>query len=146
MKLIKEKIYSIFSFLIFLLYLLLLELSAGGYPSDQPYMHSLTIFKNIPLSISLIFIFIFILLLVTKKTKYLLTINVGIILFFIFRIYNFYRFYKRLFDYGITMILFFLAIVSIISIFISISRIFRKSNWFFLFWIWHDIKIWVYYT
>ena len=128
MKLIKEKIYLIFSFLIFLLYLLLLELSAGGYPSDQPYMHSLTIFKNIPLSISLIFIFIFVLLLVTKKTKYLLTINVGIILFFIFRIYNFYRFYKRLFDYGITMTLFFFAIVSIITIFISISRILKKSN------------------
>ena len=145
MTILKEKIYSIFSFLIFLLYLLFLELSAGGYPSDQPYMHSLTIFKNIPLSISLIFIFIFILLLVTKKTKYLLTINVGIILFFIFRIYNFYTLYKRLFDYGITMILFFLAIVSIISIFISISRIFRKSNWYFIFWIWHDIKIWVYY-
>mgnify|MGYP002874695478 CR=1 FL=1 len=146
MMILKEKIYSIFSFLIFLLYLLFLELSAGGYPSDQPYMHSLTIFKNIPLSISLIFIFIFVLLLVTKMTKYLLTINVGIILFFIFRIYNFYTLYKRLFDYGITMILFFLAIVSIISIFISISRIFRKSNWYFIFWIWHDIKIWVYYT
>ena len=145
MMILKEKIYSIFSFLIFLLYLLFLELSAGGYPSDQPYMHSLTIFKNIPLSISLIFIFIFVLLLVTKKTKYLLTINVGIILFFIFRIYNFYKFYKRLFDYGITMILFFLAILSIITIFISISRILKKSNWFFLFWIWHDIKIWVYY-
>ena len=124
MMILKEKIYSIFSFLIFLL----LELSAGGYPSDQPYMHSLTIFKNIPLSISLIFIFIFVLLLVTKKTKYLLTINVGIILFFIFRIYNFYKFYKRLFDYGITMILFFLAIVSIITIFISISRILKNSN------------------
>lgn len=133
MMILKEKIYSIFSFLIFLLYLLFLELSAGGYPSDEPYMHSLTIFKNIPLSISLIFIFIFVLLLVTKKTKYLLTINVGIILFFIFRIYNFYRFYKRLFDDGITMILFFLAIVSIITIFISISRIFKKSNWFFFF-------------
>ena len=128
MMVLKEKIYSIFSFLIFLLYLLFLELSAGGYPSDQPYMHSLTIFKNIPLSISLIFIFIFVLLLVTKKTKYLLTINVGIILFFIFRIYNFYKFYRRLFDDGITMILFFLAFVSIITIFISISRIFRKSN------------------
>lgn len=128
MKLLKEKIYSIFSFLIFLLYLLFLELSAGGYPSDEPYMHSLTIFKNIPLSISLIFIFMFVLLLVTKNTKYLLTINVGIILFFILRIYNFYRFYRRLFDDGITMILFFLAIVSIISIFISISRIFKKSN------------------
>lgn len=98
MMILKEKIYSIFSFLIFLLYLLFLELSAGGYPSDQPYMHSLTIFKNIPLSISLIFIFIFVLLLVTKMTKYLLTINVGIILFFILRIYNFYRFYRRLFD------------------------------------------------
>lgn len=146
MMILKEKIYSIFSFLIFLLYLLFLELSAGGYPSDQPYMHSLTIFKNIPLSISLIFIFIFVLLLVTKNTKYLLTINVGIILFFIFRIYNFYRFYRRLFDDGITMILFFFAIVSIITIFISISRIFRKSNWYFIFWIWHDIKIWVYYT
>lgn len=133
MMILKEKIYSIFSFLIFLLYLLFLELSAGGYPSDQPYMHSLTIFKNIPLSISLIFIFIFVLLLVTKNTKYLLTINVGIILFFIFRIYNFYRFYKRLFDDGITMILFFLAIVSIITIFISISKIFKKSNWFFFF-------------
>lgn len=133
MMILKEKIYSIFSFLIFLLYLLFLELSAGGYPSDQPYMHSLTIFKNIPLSISLIFIFIFVLLLVTKKTKYLLTINVGIILFFIFRIYNFYRFYKRLFDYGITMILFFFVIVSIITIFISISRILKKSNWFFFF-------------
>ena len=133
MTILKEKIYSIFSFLIFLLYLLLLELSAGSYPSDQPYMHSLTIFKNIPLSISLIFIFIFVLLLVTKKTKYLLTINVGIILFFIFRIYNFYGFYKRLFDDGITMILFFLAIVSIITIFISISRILKKSNWFFFF-------------
>ena len=133
MMILKEKIYSIFSFLIFLLYLLFLELSAGGYPSDQPYMHSLTIFKNIPLSISLIFIFIFVLLLVTKKTKYLLTINIGIILFFILRIYNFYRFYKRLFDDGITMILFFLAIVSIITIFISISRIFKKSNWFFFF-------------
>ena len=128
MMILKEKIYSIFSFLIFLLYLLFLELSAGGYPSDQPYMHSLTIFKNIPLSISLIFIFIFVLLLVTKNTKYLLTINVGIILFFIFRIYNFYRFYRRLFDDGITMILFFLAIVSIITIFISISRILKKSN------------------
>ena len=124
MMILKEKIYSIFSFLIFLLYLLFLELSAGGYPSDQPYMHSLTIFKNIPLSISLIFIFIFILLLITKKTKYLLTINIGIILFFILRIYNFYRF----FDDGITMILFFLAIVSIITIFISISKIFKKSN------------------
>ena len=146
MTILKEKIYSIFSFLIFLLYLLFLELSAGGYPSDQPYMHSLTIFKNIPLSISLIFIFIFVLLLVTKNTKYLLTINVGIILFFIFRIYNFYRFYRRLFDDGITMILFFFAIVSIITIFISISKIFRKSNWYFIFWIWHDIKIWVYYT
>lgn len=145
MMILKEKIYSIFSFLIFLLYLLFLELSAGGYPSDQPYMHSLTIFKNIPLSISLIFIFIFVLLLVTKNTKYLLTINVGIILFFIFRIYNFYRFYRRLFEDGITMILFFFAIVSIITIFISISRIFRKSNWYFIFWIWHDIKIWVYY-
>ena len=133
MMILKEKIYSIFSFLIFLLYLLFLELSAGGYPSDQPYMHSLTIFKNIPLSISLIFIFIFILLLVTKKTKYLLTINVGIILFFILRIYNFYRFYRRLFDDGITMILFFLAFVSIITIFISISKIFKKSNWFFFF-------------
>lgn len=133
MMILKEKIYSIFSFLIFLLYLLFLELSAGGYPSDQPYMHSLTIFKNIPLSISLIFIFIFVLLLVTKMTKYLLTINVGIILFFILRIYNFYRFYKRLFDDGITMILFFLAIVSIITIFISISKIFKKSNWFFFF-------------
>lgn len=133
MMILKEKIYSIFSFLIFLLYLLFLELSAGGYPSDQPYMHSLTIFKNIPLSISLIFIFIFVLLLVTKNTKYLLTINVGIILFFIFRIYNFYRFYRRLFDDGITMILFFFAIVSIITIFISISRIFKKSNWFFFF-------------
>ena len=83
MMILKEKIYSIFSFLIFLLYLLFLELSAGSYPSDQPYMHSLTIFKNIPLSISLIFIFIFVLLLITKKTKYLLTINIGIILFFI---------------------------------------------------------------
>lgn len=133
MTILKEKIYSIFSFLIFLLYLLFLELSAGGYPSDEPYMHSLTIFKNIPLSISLIFIFIFVLLLVTKKTKYLLTINIGIILFFILRIYNFYRFYKRLFDDGITMILFFLAIVSIITIFISISKIFKKSNWFFFF-------------
>ena len=125
MTILKKKFYTIFSFLIFLLYLLLLELSAGAYPSDEPYMHSLTIFKNIPLSISLIFIFIFVLLLVTKKTKYLLTINVGIILFFIFRIYNFYRFYKRLFDYGITMILFFLAIVSIATIFISISKIFK---------------------
>ena len=133
MMILKEKIYSIFSFLIFLLYLLLLELSAGSYPSDEPYMHSLTIFKNIPLSISLIFIFIFVLLLITKKTKYLLTINIGIILFFIIRIYNFYRFYKRLFDDGITMILFFLAIVSIITIFISISKIFKKSNWFFFF-------------
>ena len=133
MMILKEKIYSIFSFLIFLLYLLFLELSTGSYPSDQPYMHSLTIFKNIPLSISLIFIFIFVLLLVTKNTKYLLTINVGIILFFIFRIYNFYRFYRRLFDDGITMILFFFAIVSIITIFISISRIFRKSNWYFFF-------------
>lgn len=133
MKLIKEKIYSIFSFLIFLLYLLLLELSAGAYPSDEPYMHSLTIFKNVPLSISLIFIFIFVLLLVTKKTKYLLTINVEIILFFILRIYNFYRFYRRLFDDEITMILFFLAIVSIVTIFISISKILKKSNWFFFF-------------
>ena len=69
MTILKEKIYSIFSFLIFLLYLLFLELSAGSYPSDEPYMHSLTIFKNIPLSISLIFIFIFVLLLVTKKNK-----------------------------------------------------------------------------
>ena len=133
MKLIKEKIYSIFSFLIFLFYLITLELSAGAYPSDEPYMHSLTIFKNIPLSISLIFIFVFVLLVVTKKTKYLLTINVGIILFFILRIYNFYRFYKRLFHDGITMILFFLAIVSIATIFISISKILKKSNWFFFF-------------
>lgn len=133
MTILKEKIYSIFSFLIFLLYLLFLELSAGGYPSDQPYMHSLTIFKNIPLSISLIFIFIFVLLLVTKMTKYLLTINVGIILFFILRIYNFYRFYRRLFDDGITMILFFLVFVSIITIFISISRILKKSIRFFFF-------------
>lgn len=132
MTILKEKIYSIFSFLIFLLYLLFLELSAGSYPSDQPYMHSLTIFKNIPLSISLIFIFIFILLLVTKKTKYLLTINVGIILFFILRIYNFYRFYRRLFNDGISMILFFLAIVSIITIFISISKIYKKSSWYFI--------------
>ena len=46
MMILKEKIYSIFSFLIFLLYLLFLELSAGGYPSDQPYMHNPTIFKN----------------------------------------------------------------------------------------------------
>ena len=133
MKLIKEKIYSIFSFLIFLFYLITLELSAGSYPSDQPYMHNPTIFKNFLLVISLIFIFMFVLLLVTKKTKYLLTINVGIILFFILRIYNFYRFYRRLFDDGITMILFFLAILSIITIFISISRIFKKSNWFFFF-------------
>ena len=87
MIILKEKIYSIFSFLIFLFYLITLELSAGAYPSDEPYMHSLTIFKNIPLSISLIFIFIFVLLLVTKKTKYLLTINVGIILFFIFHLF-----------------------------------------------------------
>ena len=128
MKLIKEKIYSIFSFLIFLLYLLLLELSAGAYPSDEPYMHSLTIFKNVPLSISLIFIFIFVLLLITKKTKYLLTINVGIILFFILRIYNFYRFYRRLFDDEMTMILFLFAILSIVTIFILISRIYKKSN------------------
>ena len=35
--------------------------------------------------------------------------------------------------YGITMILFFLAIVSIITIFISISRILKKSIWFFFF-------------
>lgn len=132
MMILKEKIYSIFSFLIFLLYLLFLELSAGGYPSDQPYMHSLTIFKNIPLSISLIFIFIFVLLLVTKNTKYLLTINVGIILFFILRIYSFYRSYRRLFEDGITMILFFLAIVSIITIFILISRIYKKSSWYFI--------------
>ena len=128
MTILKEKIYSIFSFLIFLLYLLFLELSAGGYPSDEPYMHSLTIFKNIPLSISLIFIFIFVLLSVTKNTKYLLTINVGIILFFILRIYNFYRFYRRLFDDTITMILFLLAIISIATIFILISRIYKKSN------------------
>ena len=133
MTILKEKIYSIFSFLIFLFYLITLELSAGSYPSDQPYMHSLTIFKNIPLSISLIFIFIFILLLITKKTKYLLTINIGIILFFILRIYKFYRFYKRLFDDGITMILFLLAIVSIVTIFILISRIYKKSNWYFFF-------------
>ena len=133
MKLLKEKIYSIFSFLIFLLYLLFLELSAGAYPSDEPNMHSLTIFKNVPLSISLIFIFIFVLLLITKKTKYFLTINIGIILFFILRIYNFYRFYKRLYHDGITMILFFLAIVSIATIFISISKILKKSNWFFFF-------------
>lgn len=126
MTILKKKIYSIFSFLIFLLYLLFLELSAGSYPSDEPYMHSLTIFKNIPLSISLIFIFIFVLLLVTKKTKYLLTINVGIILFFILRIYNFYRFYRRLFNDGISMILFLLAIISIATIFILISRIFKK--------------------
>ena len=130
---LKEKIYSIFSFLIFLLYLLFLELSARSYPSDQPYMHSLTIFKNIPLSISLIFIFIFVLLLVTKKTKYLLTINVGIILFFILRIYNFYRFYRRLYGDEMTMILFLLAIVSIVTIFILISRIYKKSNWYFFF-------------
>lgn len=133
MIILKEKIYSIFSFLIFLFYLITLELSAGSYPSDEPYMHSLTIFKNIPLSISLIFIFIFVLLSVTKKTKYLLTINVGIILFFILRIYNFYRFYRRLFDNEITMILFFLAIVSIVTIFILISRIYKKSNWYFFF-------------
>ena len=133
MKLIKEKIYSIFSFLIFLLYLLFLELSAGSYPSDEPYMHSLTIFKNVPLSISLIFIFIFVLLLITKKTKYFLTINIGIILFFILRIYNFYRFYRRLFDDEITIILFLFAIVSIVTIFISISKILKKSNWYFFF-------------
>ena len=126
MMILKEKIYSIFSFLIFLLYLLFLELSAGSYPSDEPYMHSLTIFKNIPLTISLIFIFIFVLLLVTKKTKYILTINVGIILFFIIRIYSFYRLYGRLFDDVITMILFSLAIISIATIIISISRIFKK--------------------
>ena len=125
MTILKKKIYTIFSFLIFLFYLITLELSAGAYPSDEPYMHSLTIFKNIPLSISLIFIFIFVLLSVTKNIKYLLTINVGIILFFILRIYNFYRFYRRLFNDGITMILFFLAIVSIITIFISISKIFK---------------------
>ena len=146
MTILKEKIYSIFSFLIFLLYLLILELSAGSYPSDEPYMHSLTIFKNIPLSISLIFIFIFVLLLVTKNTKYLLTINVSIILFFILRIYNFYRFYRRLFDDEMTMILFLFAILSIVTIFILISRIYKKSNWYFFFKIWHDIKIWVYYT
>ena len=128
MTILKKKIYTIFSFLIFLFYLITLELSAGSYPSDEPYMHSLTIFKNIPLSISLIFIFIFVLLLVTKKTKYLLTINIGIILFFILRIYNFYRFYRRLFDDEITIILFLLAIVSIVTIFILISRIYKKSN------------------
>ena len=128
MTILKEKIYTIFGFLIFLFYLITLELSAGSYPSDEPYMHSLTIFKNIPLSISLIFIFIFVLLSVTKKTKYLLTINVGIILFFILRIYNFYRFYRRLFDDEITIILFLLAIVSIVTIFILISRIYKKSN------------------
>ena len=128
MTILKEKIYTIFGFLIFLFYLITLELSAGSYPSDEPYMHSLTIFKNIPLSISLIFIFIFVLLSVTKNTKYLLTINVGIILFFILRIYNFYRFYRRLFDDEITIILFLLAIVSIVTIFILISRIYKKSN------------------
>lgn len=133
MIILKEKIYSIFSFLIFLFYLITLELSAGAYPSDEPYMHSLTIFKNIPLSISLIFIFIFVLLLVTKKTKYLLTLNVGIILFFILRIYNFYRFYRRFFVDEMTMILFLLAIVSIVTIFILISRIYKKSNWYFFF-------------
>ena len=133
MIILKEKIYSIFSFLIFLFYLITLELSAGAYPSDEPYMHSLTIFKNIPLSISLIFIFIFVLLLVTKKTKYLLTINVGIILFFILRIYNFYRFYRRLYGDEMTIILFLLAIVSIVTIFILISRIYKKSNWYFFF-------------
>lgn len=133
MTILKEKIYTIFGFLIFLFYLITLELSAGSYPSDEPYMHSLTIFKNIPLSISLIFIFIFVLLSVTKKTKYLLTINVGIILFFILRIYNFYRFYRRLFDDEITIILFLLAIVSIVTIFILISRIYKKSNWYFFF-------------
>ena len=95
MMILKEKIYSIFSFLIFLLYLLFLELSAGGYPSDQPYMHSLTIFRNIPLSISLIFIFIFIIILITRNTKYFLVINIGIILFFIFRVFEFFKKYKR---------------------------------------------------
>ena len=126
MTILKEKIYSIFSFLIFLLYLLFLKTSTRNFPFESPYIPNLTIFKNIPLSISLIFIFIFVLLLVTKKTKYLLTINIGIILFFILRIYNFYRFYRRLFDDAITMILFLLAIISIATIFISISRILKN--------------------
>ena len=83
---LKEKIYSIFSFLIFLLYLLFLELSAGGYPSDQPYMHSLTIFKNIPLSISLIFIFIFDKILCELANKYnqyyiIIGLRISLILF-----------------------------------------------------------------
>ena len=75
MKIIKEKIYTIFSFLIFLFYLITLELSAGSYPEDQPYMHNPTIFKNFLLVISLIFIFIFIIILLTKKTKYFLAVS-----------------------------------------------------------------------
>lgn len=130
MKIIKEKIYMIFSFLIFLFYLITLELSAGSYPEDQPYMHNPTIFKNFLLVISLIFIFIFIfiIILLTKNTKYFLVINIGIIFFFIFRVFEFFKKYKRLYQDTLTIILLLLAIISIITIFVLISKMFKKLN------------------
>ena len=128
MKIIKEKIYTIFSLLIFLFYLITLELSAGSYPSDQPYMHNSTIFKNFLLVISLIFIFMFITIILTKKTKYFLIINIGIIFFFIFRVFEFFKKYKRLYQDTLTVILLLLAIISIITIFVLISKMFKKLN------------------
>lgn len=128
MKIIKEKIYTIFSFLIFLFYLITLELSAGSYPEDQPYMQNPTIFKNFLLVISLIFIFIFIIILLTKKTKYFLVINIGIIFFFIFRVFEFFKKYKRLYQDTLTIILLLLAVISIITIFVLISKMFKKLN------------------
>lgn len=101
MKIIKEKIYMIFSFLIFLFYLITLELSAGSYPEDQPYMHNPTIFKNFLLVISLIFIF---------------------------RVFEFFKKYKRLYQDTLTIILLLLAIISIITIFVLISKMFKKLN------------------
>lgn len=128
MKLLKKKIYTIFCFLIFLFYLITLELSAGSYPSDEPYMHSLTIFKNFLLVISLIFIFIFIIILITRNTKYFLVINIGIILFFIFRVFEFFKKYKRLYQDTLTIILLLLAIISVIIIFVLISKMFKKLD------------------
>lgn len=128
MKIIKEKIYTIFSFLIFLFYLITLELSAGSYPEDQPYMHNPTIFKNFLLVISLIFIFMFITIILTRKTKYFLVINIGIIFFFIFRVFEFFKKYKRLYQDTLTIILLLLAIISIITIFVLISKMFKKLN------------------
>ncbi|RSB90655.1 Uncharacterised protein [Parvimonas micra] len=128
MEILKKKIYTIFSFLIFLFYLITLELSAGSYPSDQPYMHNPTIFKNFLLVISLIFIFIFIIILITRNTKYFLVINIGIILFFIFRVFEFFKKYKRLYQDTLTIILLLLAIISVIIIFVLISKMFKKLN------------------